>query len=87
MHETLAALQRAQARMRSDSLPADSRPSPAALLPDADLFMIKNLLVLKDELLALDGKAGKLSRFERPHRGYAQYAVFRRGLTHGPSAR
>jgi len=42
---------------------------------------------LEAELLALDGKAGKLSRFERPHRGYAQYAVFRRGLAHGPSAR
>jgi S-adenosylmethionine-diacylgycerolhomoserine-N-methlytransferase len=41
---------------------------------------------LEAELLRRDGKAGKLSRLERPWRGYAQYAVFRRGSAHGPSA-
>ena len=29
----------------------------------------------------LAGRAGTLVRFERPYGGYAQYAVFRRGLT------
>src|SRR5262249_49346701 len=50
-------------------------------------FHVRPCHGLEAELLALDGKAGKLSRFERPWRGYAQYAVFRRSLAHGPSAR
>lgn len=33
---------------------------------------------LEAELAALDRRAGVLRRFERPYRGYAQYAVFRR---------
>lgn len=36
---------------------------------------------LEAELAALTGVAGSLTRLERPYRGYAQYAVFRRGLT------
>jgi len=41
---------------------------------------------LEAELVRLDGMAGKFCRLERPYGGYAQYAVFRRGLVHGPSA-
>lgn len=36
---------------------------------------------LETELAALDSRAGALRTFERPYGGYAQYAVFRRGLT------
>jgi S-adenosylmethionine-diacylgycerolhomoserine-N-methlytransferase len=35
---------------------------------------------LRTELEMLAGRAGVLTRFERPHAGYAQYAVFRRSL-------
>ena len=41
---------------------------------------------LEGELVRLDGDAGKFCRLERPYAGYAQYAVFRRGLAHAPSA-
>jgi S-adenosylmethionine-diacylgycerolhomoserine-N-methlytransferase len=33
---------------------------------------------LADEFAALEGRLGTLRAFERPYRGYAQYAVFRR---------
>ena len=36
---------------------------------------------LEAELAALAGRAGTLGLLERPHGGYAQYAVFHRGLT------
>src|SRR5882672_5765870 len=36
---------------------------------------------LEAELAALAGRAGTLRCLEQPHGGYAQYAVFRRGLT------
>ena len=36
---------------------------------------------LEAELAALAGRAGTLRSLERPHGGYAQYAVFHRGLT------
>ena len=38
---------------------------------------------LEAELTAMTGCAGTLGTFERPYRGYAQHAVFRRGLTFG----
>jgi S-adenosylmethionine-diacylgycerolhomoserine-N-methlytransferase len=38
-------------------------------------------------LMRLDGHDGRFCRLERPYNGYAQYAVFRRGLAHGPSVR
>jgi S-adenosylmethionine-diacylgycerolhomoserine-N-methlytransferase len=43
---------------------------------------------LEAELRCLEGEGGRLSRLERPYGGYAQYAVFDRGLAHGaPDAR
>ena len=36
---------------------------------------------LEAELATLAGRAGTLSLLKRPHGGYAQYAVFHRGLT------
>jgi hypothetical protein len=36
---------------------------------------------LAAELAALAGRGGTLHCLERPHGGYAQYAVFHRGLT------
>lgn len=39
---------------------------------------------LEAELVRLDGPSGTLCHLERPYGGYAQYAVFRRGLAHGP---
>jgi S-adenosylmethionine-diacylgycerolhomoserine-N-methlytransferase len=40
---------------------------------------------LEGELARLD--AGALRHLERPYGGYAQYAILRRGLAHGPSVR
>jgi S-adenosylmethionine-diacylgycerolhomoserine-N-methlytransferase len=39
---------------------------------------------LEAELRHLERQGGKLARLERPFGGYAQYAVFGRGLAHGP---
>jgi S-adenosylmethionine-diacylgycerolhomoserine-N-methlytransferase len=41
---------------------------------------------LEKELVALTGRIGRLRCLERPHHGYAQYAVFRRGLAEVPPA-
>jgi S-adenosylmethionine-diacylgycerolhomoserine-N-methlytransferase len=40
---------------------------------------------LEAELRQLESAGGRLARLERPYGGYAQYAVFDRGLTHGAS--
>jgi S-adenosylmethionine-diacylgycerolhomoserine-N-methlytransferase len=49
-------------------------------------FQVSPRDALEAELVRLDGRAGKFCRLDRPYGGYAQYAVFRRGLAHGPSA-
>lgn len=46
VHETILALQRAETRLK-----ANKTPNPD---PDPDLFMIKNLLILKNELVSLE---------------------------------
>jgi S-adenosylmethionine-diacylgycerolhomoserine-N-methlytransferase len=40
---------------------------------------------LEAQLRQLEREGGRLARLERPYGGYAQYAVFGRGLAHGAS--
>lgn len=44
-------------------------------------FHVEPRLALEAELAGLASQAGSLRRLDRPHGGYAQYAVFRRGPT------
>ena len=52
-----------------------------AYMPDPGVAEFSFVSVeLAAELAALAGHAGTLNCLERPHGGYAQYAVFHRGL-------